>query len=273
MLNRRTLTLAALLVLLCTARALTHDYWLEPQAFFVRAGVGRAVVRMHVGMNLKSEAERPLQKDRTVKFQLFSGAETQDLLASAQDNRTPVADVRLARSGTYLFALERKAATIKLDAPKFKEYLLEEGLESIIAERERARESASEGRERYTRYLKTLVQAGSRRDDTYRREVGQRLEIIPQENPYNLQRAQSLGVRVMFEGRPLAGVRVFAQSRNAGKDGILTATTDADGRASFKLQNAGIWAIRLIHMRRCAGADCADIDWESFWSSYTFGMR
>jgi hypothetical protein len=42
-------------------------------------------------------------------------------------------------------------------------------------------------------------------------------------------------------------------------------------KLSGTLDHSGEWLIRLVHMRRCA-ADCAEIDWESFWGAYSFGM-
>ncbi|MGH9902841.1 MAG: DUF4198 domain-containing protein, partial [Pyrinomonadaceae bacterium] len=185
-------TAAAILLLLLAAQALPHDYWLEPERFFLPAGGGRVRVRMHVGEHLKSEAARPLQKARTADFRMFSSAGAEDLLSPAREGQMPVAEVTLARDGNYLFVMERKATEIKLDAEKFRAYLVEEGLEPIIAARERAGESGREGRERYSRYLKSLVQVGGRHDATYGRKVGHRLEITPLVNPYALRPGASL---------------------------------------------------------------------------------
>lgn len=269
--KKRLAASAFFVLFVLSLKALSHDYWIEPEAFF--APLNQPVnVRLYLGEDLKSESERPLQKERTVRFQMFSTEESQDLLTAGLEGQTPVAKVTLKRPGNYLIAMERNVATIKLDAKQFKEYLLEEGLEAIIALREKSGESQAEGRERYSRYLKSLLQAGTKQDDTFKRDVGHQLEIIPQSNPYKLKTGDTLTVSVRFQGKPLAGVYVFANNRNAQAVSAQRATTSTDGTASFTLDQPGQWLIRLVHMRRCAEA-CKDIDWESFWTAYSFGMK
>jgi uncharacterized GH25 family protein len=179
--------------------------------------------------------------------------------------------VSVAGAGTYLVAVERRPQLIKLGADKFTRYLAEEGLAGIMEQRKRLGETKLPGRERYSRYLKCLLQAGDRLDDTYKTVFGQRLEIVPEANPFGLRRMDSLPVRVLFEGKPLAGVKVSAHHRTAAKTRTLTAVTDGEGRANFRLDRSGPWLVRLVHMRRCA--DRKEADWESFWGALTFAVK
>jgi len=263
-----TSLITALLVL--ALPALAHDYWLEPASFF--PPVGESVnVHLHVGDHFKSEAERPFQKKPTVKFQLISAKETLDLAAAGQEDKKPVAQVTAKTAGNYLIALERGPQTIKLAADKFNAYLKEEGLEAILEMRRKAGEDKAEGRERYSRYIKSLLQAGEQRDDTYKQVVGQRLEIVPQANPYKLKAGDELTVQVLFEGKPLKGAKLFAFQRAEDKISTQTFTTSDAGQAAIKLDKPGVWLVRLVHMRRCTGD--AEVDWESFWAAYTFSLK
>ena len=85
----------------------------------------------------------------------------------------------------------------------------------------------------------------------------------------------TLQVRILFEGKPLVGARVFAYDQSGGQSKSQiheqSARTSGDGVVAFKLGHPGEWLVRLVHMRRCA-ADCAEIDWESFWGAYSFGI-
>jgi uncharacterized GH25 family protein len=271
MMKHRTVFRVAVALLLLAIPAFSHDYWFEPDTFFAPEG-GRVRLRLLVGEALKSQEERPLQKERTPRFQMISaGREPEDLLAQGKDGQVPVASVTLASAGNYLIAMERNAQPITLKAKQFTKYLKEEGLDSIIALRERSGESRKPGRERYSRCLKALLQVGDRHDDTYGRILGQKLEIVPQSNPYGLKAGDTLEVRILFDGKPLAGARVFADNRHEGKILGQTMRTSSDGLVSFKLHTPGEWVIRLVHMRRCER--CDDADWESFWGSYSFGMR
>jgi uncharacterized GH25 family protein len=263
-------TVAVLLLLLPAAPARAHDYWLLPDTFFPSPG-DTVAVRLHVGEDLVSEAERPFQKALTVRFELFAGKDTTDLATLSKEDDKPVARVALKAAGTHLIALERVPRFIALEAEKFNKYLAEEGLDAILEQRRKAGEDKQPGRERYSRYLKTFIQTGDDRDDTPRRALGQKLELVPQTNPYALKAGDRLTVRVLFEGKPLTGARVFAQRRTGDKTTTQDATTTAEGLATFKLDGAGTWQVRLVHMRRTT-AD-KEADWESFWGSLTFGIK
>ena len=257
---------------LCAAPTLAHDYWLEPDAFFLSTGKNTRV-HLFLGDAFGAEEERPLQRERTPQFRMYSAGGEQDLLASpVRDGRKPVAVITPSRPGNYLIAMERDPWKIRLGAKKFTEYLREEGLDEIVRRREQAGEQRKEGRERYSRHLKALVQVGDLRDDTFGRVLGHRLEIMPEVNPYGLKRGDVLRVRVLFEGRPLKGALVSAYNKGRGTIRRQEARTSGDGVSSFTLSGTGRWLVRLVHMRRCE-ADCDEVDWESFWAAYSFGMR
>jgi len=267
--KRQTLaSVIALLLLACSAKA--HDYWLAPASFY--SPPEKAVtVRLFVGDGFKSEAQRPFQKQPTVKFQLFSARDTLDLAAAGEDGKTPVARITPKKSGNYVVALERAPQHIKLNADKFYKYLKEEVLDAILEQRRKSGDDKKEGRERYSRYLKCLLQVGKAHDDTCKRVLGQRLEIVPQCNPYELKAGDTLTVRVLFEGKPLAGAKLFAHHQAGDKVTTKTVRTGKDGTATIKLDKAGSWLLRLVHMRPCTGD--ADADWESFWAACSFGLN
>lgn len=260
------------LLLVATIPVFAHDYWFKPESYFARVG-GNLQVRLYVGDEYKIIEERLLQRERTVSFQMFTAKQPPvDLAAQGKDNQSPVANLSFKSAGNHLIAMERKASTIKLEAKKFTAYLAEEGLDSIIALRKQASESDREGRERYRRYLKALFQVGDQRDDTYQHLLGQRLEIVPQSNPYGMKLGDTLRVRILFEGKPLVGAKVFGYNGSGSDVHEQAGRTAGDGTVAFKLDRSGEWLVRLVHMRRCV-ADCAEIDWESFWGAYTFGMK
>jgi uncharacterized GH25 family protein len=267
---RVTALIALPALLFGTMPVQAHDYWLEPNAFFVKP---RDQVRVHlyVGDGFVSEAERPFQQKATVAFRMFAGGAKMDLADGQEDGVKPVAHVRLTDAETYLVAMECGPQTIKLPAAKFNAYLTEEGLDAVLAERRKAGEDKSPGRERYTRYLKCLLQAGNDSDDTWKKTLGHGLEIVPVSNPLTLKRDDRMTVKVLFDGKPLAGAKFFAHHRLKGKITTLTATTSDKGEAVFRVENSGTYLLRLVHMQRCK--DSGDADWESFWAAFTFGVK
>ena len=179
----------------------------------------------------------------------------------------PIYNFSAEKPGNYLLALERNWSYIKIEPQKFEDYLREDGLEYIIPEREKLGERQKEGRERYSRYLKSLLQVGNRHDNTYKKNSGMKLEIIPLENPYSKKVGDQLKLQVLFDGKPLAGRNVFADNRGSETQKM---TTDKNGKFAMKIDKNGMWLVRLVFMQRCA-KDCGEADWESFWGAITFG--
>jgi uncharacterized GH25 family protein len=260
----------AAILLIFPTLSFAHDYWLEPESFRPRPDEAVSL-RLFVGEKLTSVAERPFQKKPTLTFQMISAKKTVDLIPAGTEDKSPVARLIPKDDGTYLIALERDVHFIKLDAKKFNDYLAEEGLDAILEARRKAGEEKTEGRERYRRSLKSLIQVGDRRDDTYKKVLGQKLEIVPQANPYDLKPGDTLQVLLLFEGNPLAGARIESHCRAGDKVTTQTATTGKDGIASVKLDQAGTWLVRLVHMRRCTDRD--EADWESFWASCSYAVK
>ena len=262
------------------AGASAHDYWLEPAALQSTKGE-ELVLHLQMGDRLKTEEEHPLQKDRLVRFDLYSDrAARRDLLAAGQENQVPAAKARL-ESGSALVVMDRKPRPITMEPEKFNQYLEEEGLDSIIAQRARLGQTGTPGRENYTRYLKALIQESNPTAATantlYKRRVGQRLEILLENDPGQLGvTGGKLTVKLIFEGNPLAGAKVFACCRTAEDQSphVLNATTSAKGLAEFKLDQPGLWLVRTVYMRAANGGNPkTDAPWESFWANYTFAAR
>ncbi|WP_164928847.1 DUF4198 domain-containing protein [Gloeobacter violaceus] len=267
----RTLLLTLTAAALVAPPAAAHDYWLMPEKFTPVAGEPLKV-HLYYGDDFKPENERPFQKDRTPSFVLISATEARELSATTPDQQLPLAELTFAEAGTHLLALDRTAQNINLEPKQFNEYLRHEGLTDILAVRKKTKKLQTQGRERYSRNIKALVQTGDvRNDEIALRTLGKPIEIVPEQNPVNLQPGQNLGVRVLFEGKPLANRQIDALNTTSGKLVRLSARTDKEGRAGFRLDRPGPWIVRLVHMRACA-RDCRNVDWESFWSSLTFAL-
>lgn len=263
-------TFASIIILILCANSLSaHDYWLEPELFVFPDSGRSSAIHLHMGSRFTSEQERPLQLARTSRFMLYVSGEAEDLTVGLEDGRLPIMQFTPQRDGTHLFAMERTRQRIELAAAEFNSYLREEGLEDTLSKRRTSGRLRSAGRERYTRYIKALVQVGELRTKDYARIVGQRLEIVPLRNPYQMKSGETLPVQILFDGKPLVASHVAAYNR-VNKIS-LAARTDKTGIARFRLHGSGAWLIRLVHMRACA--ECEDADWESFWGACTFAVN
>jgi uncharacterized GH25 family protein len=261
---------ALLAVLLLASPAVAHDYWLVPETFTPKGGE-KVGVRVFVGDHFKAEQEVAYQPKKTAALQLVTATGTTDV-AALKDGAKPAFAVVAPAAGTAVLRHDRDWSVITLKADKFTAYLKEEGLDHVIKLRADAGEAEADGKERYRRYLKTILNTGTP-DDTPTKRLGQRLEIVPQKNPYSIKAGAELPVVLEFEGKPLAGAKMAALHRDGEALTAVTATTDKDGRASFKLTKSGVWVVRSVHMRRVTGKNPdPSADWESFWASVTFSL-
>jgi uncharacterized GH25 family protein len=253
-------------------RLAAHDYWLEPAQCLVATGA-TVDLKLLVGEDLQPEEEREFALARTLQFDDITAAGRRDLSSGSKDGAKPYGVVKLMEAGTHLIALQRRAATITLEAKAFTAYLKEEGLEAIVAERMRRGENERPGRERYARFLKCYLRAGDQPEAVLPRET-LRLDIVPElRTDRPMQTGDELRVRVNFDGAPLKQAAVFAAVRGAdGKAVTQQLVTGDQGEATVKLTAAGLWIVRLVHMQRAPAGD-ADADWESFWGACTFGVQ
>lgn len=265
----------------CSAGA--HDLWLEPETVPGANKSDDLALHLRLGDQFKTAEERPLQKDHVARFDLFSDrVRRRDLEAAGQEGQAPAARVR-REPGALLAVVDRTPRPITMERDRFNRYLEEEGQEAALAWRAQHGQGDQSGREVYTRYLKALVQdrdpAGSIPSTLYKRRVGQRLEILLENDPGRIGTDKRLTVKVLFEGKPLAGAKVFAYRRGAGGGqepaAALTEITSAQGLAEFKLDQAGLWLVRLVHVRVPAAERKPEpsAPWESFWATYCFTVR
>ena len=248
-----------------------HDYWFEPDRLTAAPGA-TVTVRLLVGEKLQAEDERGFQRARIERLELASAKGRREVSGEFIEDAKPFGTVRLESPGWQVLAMERTASSITLEAGKFEEYLKEEGLEHVIAERARLGESRKPGRERYRRYLKACLWAGDPAGGPMP-DLTLRLDLTPLFAGGVVPAVgDEAAVRVGFENAPLAGAAVFAAVRDAaGQLHAQKLTTGADGVAHFRLTHAGMWVVRLVHMRRAPAGDPV-ADWESYWAACTFGV-
>ena len=173
-----------------------------------------------------------------------------------------------------MVALSTRPRRVRLKAKEFNDYLDDSGLESILAKREELSESGTAAVERYTKWAKALIDVGepeaAEEEPAWSKPVGHTIEIVPDAKPNEVTAGGSFGLRVLYQGEPLAGVTV-AGGKAGGAAGEVLTRTDADGHASVTILSSGRWYVRTIHMIQ--HEDDPQVRWESFWCTLTFEVR
>ncbi len=250
------------LVSLAAAAASAHDFWIEPSAYRVEKGA-HLDVALRVGEGYRGDpvARNP---EKIRRFVLVGPAGEQALAGEA--GQDPAGQAEIEGPGLFVIGYHSQPSSITLEAPKFEAYLREEGLERVIALRAERGQSASPGREIYSRCAKALVASGPTEAGQADRKLGLPLELVPEANPYR-GGGKPTAVRLLFRDQPLEDALVVAIPKEA-PDKKLEARSDAAGRVVLELGAGRTWLVKAVHMVEAPAGSGAD--WESLWASLTF---
>ena len=120
---------------------------------------------------------------------------------------------------------------------------------------------------------KTCLFAGEPSEIPYK-TVGDPLEIIPMENPFNLKRGFEFPVKVLFNGKPLQDADLKATHAGfSDQPNTFAATvkTDPEGVAQVKLFEKGKWFLTVTH--EVPYPDKKECDTEKYNATFTFDVQ
>ena len=176
--SNRAATLVLLIGFCCARDAAAHEFWVQPDQFWLTAPAALSVT-LQVG-DSRSRQQSPIPPQRITRFEAIGPT------GDSVDMRGGAA--RVAKSGAYLLALETdNAAHSRQSAARFNEYLESEGLTPALEYRTRTHQMHVDGFERYSRAAKSIVLVGRHNRQVQRhvtQPLGLKLEIVPQVSPY-----------------------------------------------------------------------------------------
>ncbi len=260
-------TIILLLLIVCTSLG-AHEFWLEPQKFFLNKGENLRM-NFRVGENFQGDNWTGTQAS-VQSLRLFYGNIEDDLHQLIPDSLSGDSlNLQFYDEGSGLISYQSSNKHIELEPSRFREYLEEDGLKEAIAYRNEHGENDSVGRENYQRCAKTLFQVGSVKDDVYKRPCSLPLEFIPLQHPYGLKKDQLLTFSLLYDKNPLAGATVKLWHRVNGKTEMKELVTDSSGVVELPIKLFGKYLLSSVHMKRVDNEENAD--WQSYWASFTWG--
>ena len=247
--------------------ARAHEFWLEPSAY--AAETGATVTITHRNGQFFKGNSYPLVRAWYKKFTLVEGENVQDIKGIPGDD--PAASLHLAKPGLKIVTYLSTPDFLKFPSwKKFTGYLESEGQGHILA-RHRARGlSETLVRESYSRCAKTLIAVGNGKGAD--RFTGMPIELVAEQNPYELAAGAPLPVRLLLHGRPAAGltIKVFAA---ADRKTPRRYVTDREGRALVPLPHRGAYLLNAVYIFEPPKDKAGKYEWESLWASLTFEKR
>ena len=259
-------SLLALFVLLSS-----NDFWLQPNKYIYDRGE-EINIRFLVGENFEGENWQG-DSSRINNLMFYYGGVkdiiSRDLFAKKGDSF----QLKQYDEGTSMVTYNSKNSFITLNAKDFNKYLEENGLTNAIEYRKQHNETDSSGYEFYQRSIKTIFQVGNVKDETYKRATSLPLDIIPLSNPYKISNSDSLTVKIIFKGGPLANTIITVWNRRGNETLKWTVISDKRGLIKFPVSTKGEWMVSCVKMVRIYDppTNPIAIGWQSYWGNCTWG--
>ena len=265
----------AIVTAAATTPVLAHEMFLKA-AESVVAPNSDTVVRLINGTFVQSE--NSISRDRMANVSIMAN----DVVTNPpdtdwyDDENSSYLKYRTGEAGTYVIGVSTRPNMIKMMPEDFIAYLKHDGVLDLLETFEQENE-LTEVRERYSKHVRTIVQIGDKKTADYANQLNYPVEILLDQNPYELKFGDNLSFRVLVNGKPAANQLVRASyegfhghDASGGHFNSYDLRTDNDGRASFLLNNKALWYISLINMQKI---DDPEADYESNWATITFQIQ
>jgi uncharacterized GH25 family protein len=250
----------AVVLLLCARPVWAHDTWLLPAHFRIEPG-GTLELALTSAMDFPNP-ETPVKPERLAEAKLRLGGTTSPLESISQP-RVLALRTRVPEVGIAVAWVATRERSLELTAEQVTHYLEEVGATDTIG-RQWERSGRKPWRETYAKRAKSIVRVGEDADDSWKRPVGLDLELLPESDPTRLSVGDTLRLRLLWRGEPLAGLAVGAVAGTPAKPAL--AHTDAEGRVSFVLSKAGPWLVRAT---RIVPSQARPGEWDSVFTTLT----
>lgn len=259
--------IALWLSVLISAPALAHDTWLIPDRFAVPQ---ESLVQLNLTSGMSFPAlGTSIKPDRVDHAGCRLSGQQFDIAELAPEAKSLRLHARMPESGIATCWVALKPRSIELTPKQVQEYLHEIGAADSVRQQWNKASQPKRWRENYTKEAKTLLSVGATRpDSSWAEPVGLSLEIVPERDPTSLHAGDTLPVRVLKEGKPLAEFPLGIV--HEGKSRGLIRKTDSQGRVTFLLGRAGHWLLRGTELR---SASQADGEWESTFTTMTINVK
>ena len=244
--------------------ATTHDFFLLPENFFLHKG-DKLDLHLLMGDAFTKQGEVRYEPAKTTKFMLYEGSKKFDLTKVAKDSAAPLINFTLVNTGQALIEMTRGYDFNTSSRDSYAEFLTGLGLDKMA-------EGVKSGnqfrvKEKYTRYMKTLISVEDHDGSAYNKVLNENFEIVLKENPYRKRYGDDMTAKLLFKGKPLPGATVTLYIKTTANVYPKILTTDKEGEVSFTMTREGIYLLRSVHVEPTKDKDA---DFEGWWASFTF---
>lgn len=242
------------------APAATHDFWIEPSTYRPEP-LQRVTLRHRVGNHFLGD---PVPRDEGLMVRFVTLGGDGEKRVPGVHGVDPAGIAQAPETGTLVVAYQSRGSVAELPSDKMARYAEEEGVASQLPAGWQRKALL---RDSFSRSVKSLLVVHGRGSAGFDRVAGLPLELVPLVDPAGLAAGGALPVRLLWQGKPVAGIQVAALSR-LDPSKALVARTDGDGRVTFTLPRTGEWLVKAVRILPAPPDGTADFS--SLWTSLTF---
>jgi len=201
----KKLFLAAAIMVLCTS----HTMFLKFDTYFLEPNTSTA---LYLYNGTFDKSENVIDRNRMLDASILGSGKRVKVAESqwTEKDSITILNFQTGEAGTYVAGVSTKARSLEMSAADFNEYLKHEGINDMLTWRKNNDVLHSKAVEKYSKHVKTIFQVGNTKTDDWQTALGYPIEFIPLTNPYNLHTGDSLQVKLLYNGQPLANQLVYA---------------------------------------------------------------
>lgn len=267
----------ALAMLALASTAMAHDFWLIPDMF----GIARdASVHVNGRSGVRFPAGTPVQPARVAEARIIGGSSDVKITEMLVEGTSLRLHMKPTAPGQYLVVAGLMPRTTRAAPAGLIRYLKAEGGAAEAARLERDNSLAGFDTVVYTgaSYAATILQLGTGGPRAFFKTAGFPLEFVPVNDPGHVHLGDTLHVKIVGSGKPVAGIAIDATPANdtiasAGAPATNLAVTlmaDANGVVHIPLTKAGPWMMRSAFVSRRNGG--AANEWDVSRTTYVFNV-
>lgn len=243
-----------------------QNYYLVPEKFFLQKG---DKLDMHIIAtdDFTKQTDVKFQQSNTQSVFMYEGKKKFDLNGVVTGADSAVS-YPIKEDGLTLISMTTKPLANEMSRSKFLRSLDADDPDNIADKVKNSNQLFY--KERYTYYMKTLVQVGDPGGKAFDKPLNDDYEIILKENPYKFNYGDDISAQINFKGKPLAAATVMLYVKTAGGNVYpQKLSSDNTGMIYFKLSREGVY---LLTSRHSAQIKDKDADFESWRTSYVFAF-
>lgn len=272
----RSLAVAAAAVVAIATNATAHDFWIIPDMFAFSANSTVHVNGRQGGG--KFPAGTAVQPERVVDARIIGATSSIKITALSVEGTSLKLHQKPTAAGQYVIAVGLAPRVFRETPAGAVRFLKAEGGAAEAARLERENAFAGLDTVIFTAasYAATVAEVGTGGPRAFAKPAGLRLEFVPVNDPSNVHVGDTLHVKMLGNGSPVAGIGIELAS---GLDSAAAATVsvtrvpftaDAKGVVHIPLDKAGPVMLRSAYASRKAGG--AAREWDISRTTFVFNV-